>query len=90
MLTLLLKALLRPSFHTVMKTRKHGYYHEENPSAIDGNGRRAEDVTEQEYKVKEDVFAKEPARRMIVATTINEAYLGTNRANFSLAEVWFE
>ena len=24
----------------------HGYYHEENPSAIDGAGKRADDVTE--------------------------------------------
>ena len=46
MLALPIKALLRPSFHTVMMPRKHGYYDEENPSAIDGKGRRAEDVTE--------------------------------------------
>ena len=44
----------------------------------------------QEYKVQDDVFAKEPAQRLIVATSINEAYLSTNRANFSLAEVWVE
>ena len=30
---------------------------------------------------QEDVFAKEPVRRMIVAMSINEAYLGTNRTN---------
>ena len=30
---------------------------------------------------QEDVFAKEPVRRMIVALSINEAYLGTNRIN---------
>ena len=28
-----------------------GYYHEENPSAFDGNGRRAEDVTERKCLV---------------------------------------
>ena len=30
---------------------------------------------------QEDVFAKEPVRRMIVAMSINEAYLGTNGTN---------
>ena len=30
---------------------------------------------------QEDVFAKEPLRRMIVAMSTNEAYLGTNRSN---------
>ena len=30
---------------------------------------------------QEDVFAKEPVRRMIVAMSINEAYFGTNRTN---------
>ena len=30
---------------------------------------------------QEDVFAKEPVRRMILAMSINEAYLGTNRTN---------
>ena len=30
---------------------------------------------------QEDSFAKEPDRRMIVAMSINEAYLGTNRTN---------
>ena len=30
---------------------------------------------------QEDVFAKEPVRRMIVAMSISEAYLGTNRTN---------
>ena len=30
---------------------------------------------------QEDVFAKEPVRTMIVAMSINEAYLGSNRTN---------
>ena len=30
---------------------------------------------------QEDVFAKEPVRRMIVAMSTNEAYLGTNTSN---------
>ena len=30
---------------------------------------------------QEDVFAKEPVRKMIVAMSINEAYLATNRTN---------
>ena len=30
---------------------------------------------------QEDVFAKEPVRRTIVAMSTNEAYLGTNRSN---------
>ena len=30
---------------------------------------------------QEDVFSKEPVRRMIIAMTTNQAYLGTNRTN---------
>ena len=30
---------------------------------------------------QEDVFAKEPARRMILAMSLNTAHLGTNRTN---------
>ena len=42
---------------------------------------------------QEDVFSKEPVRRMIIAMTTNRAYLGTNRINplhcrpFKLSEV---
>ena len=42
---------------------------------------------------QEDVFSKEPVRRMIIAMTTNQAYLGTNRTNpfryrpFNLSEV---
>ena len=30
---------------------------------------------------QEDVFPKEPVRRVIIAMTTNQAYLGTNRTN---------
>ena len=42
---------------------------------------------------QEDVFSKEPVRRMIIAMTTTQAYLGTNRTNrfhyrpFNLSEV---
>ena len=30
---------------------------------------------------QEDVFSKEPVRRMLIAMTTNQAYLGSNRTN---------